>query len=142
MRNQSLAMIVGALVAAAVAGGCGPGYAGAEVVYAEPAPYAYVEPMDRVVVVTQDVLVQRGYTIIRVEQAGPQRIIWARRGNDDMVRVFARPEGDRIALRGLEERQDHGKHKGWERHGNASDVMADIDARMREHGQGRGNGRH
>ena len=32
--------------------GCAPGYMRASVVYAEPAEYVYVVPMDRVVVVT------------------------------------------------------------------------------------------
>ena len=141
MRNRTIAIMIGALAWVAVAG-CAPGYASAGVMWTEPAQYVYVEPMDQVVVVTQDVLVQRGYRVIRVEHDGPQRIIWAQRGDDEMVRVFARPEGDRIALRGLEERHDNGKHKGWERHGNASEVLADVDARMKEHGQGRGNGRH
>ncbi len=142
MRNRTLALTIGALAAAAAVAGCAPGYVSAGAVWTEPAGYYYAEPMDRVVVVTQDVLVERGYTIVRVEQEGPQRIIWARRGDDDMVRVFARPEGDRIALRGLEEHQDRGKHKGWERRGNAPDVLADIDTKMRGHGQGRGNDRH
>ena len=73
MRNHALAFMIGALGLVGGIAGCAPGYVGADVVYAEPAPYYYVEPMDRVVVVTQDVLVQRGYTIVRVEHDGPQR---------------------------------------------------------------------
>ncbi len=144
MRNRTLALTIGALAAAAAVAGCAPGYVSAGAVWTEPAEYYYVEPMDQVVVVTQDVLVQRGYTVVRVEQDGPQRIIWAQRGDDEMVRVFARPEGDRIALRGLEERHDNGNHKGWERRGNAPEVLADIDAKMHGHGrgQGRDNDRH
>src|SRR5438309_977191 len=53
---------------------CGPGaYTRAEVVYAEPPQYVYVVPADRVVVVTREVLVNRGYVVYRVEQAGPDR---------------------------------------------------------------------
>lgn len=136
MRNRILLPSFTALAAVAVfAGGCAPDYARAEVVYAEPAPYYYVEPVDHVVVVSQAVLVQRGYTVVRVEHDGPNRVIWARHGDDDMVRVFVRPEGERVSVRGLEERQrhDNGKHKGWERHGNADDVLGDIDSRMKEH---------
>jgi len=55
---------------------CGPGaYTRAEVVYAEPPQYVYVVPAERVVVVTREVLVNRGYVVYRVEQAGPNRII-------------------------------------------------------------------
>jgi hypothetical protein len=128
------------LLALAIAA-CGPGvYTRAEVVYGEPAPYAYVVPVDRVVIVTRDVLVGRGYVVYRVESDGPNRVIWARRGDDEVVRVFATPDGQRVALRGIREvrdrgdrgeHEDHGKHKGWYRKGNAEDVMGDVDARLR-----------
>ncbi|HYL21554.1 MAG TPA: hypothetical protein VEU74_07320 [Gemmatimonadales bacterium] len=112
---------------------CAPGgYTRAEVVYAEPARYEYVVPADRVVVVTREVLVQRGYVVYRVETHGPNRIVWARRGDDEVVRVFVSPDGDRVAVRGLAEARDHGKHKGWAKNGHADDVMSDIDVRLRE----------
>ena len=113
---------------------CAPGYTRAEVVYAEPAQYEYVVPADRVVVVTREVLVQRGYVVYRVETHGPDRIVWAHRGDDDddVVRVFVTPNGERVAVRSLAERRDHGKHKGWYKNGKADDVMADIDVRLRE----------
>src|SRR5439155_464096 len=45
----------------------GPGVSTrAEVVYAEPASYVYVVPPERVVVVTREVLVSRGYVVYRV----------------------------------------------------------------------------
>jgi len=54
-----------------VVAACGPGvYTRAEVVYAEPADHVYVVPTDRVIVVTREVLVQRGYVVYRVENAG------------------------------------------------------------------------
>lgn len=80
--------------------GCAPGYARAEYVYAEPAEYEYVVPVDRVVVVTQDVLVRCGWTVYRVQRSGEGRIIWARRGDDHVVRIFASPRGERVAVRG------------------------------------------
>ena len=123
------------------AGACAPGYTRAEVVYAERAEHVYVVPVDRVVVVSREVLVQRGWVVYRVEERGPDRIIWARRGDDEIVRIFATHEGDRVVLRGLNEAREHGddhghdrgKHKGWVRRGNADDVIADIDVRLRSH---------
>src|SRR2546428_11763998 len=64
-----------------VVAACGPGvYTRAEVVYAEPADRVYVVPADRVIVVTREALVQRGYVVYRVENSGPNRIVWARPG--------------------------------------------------------------
>ena len=117
--------------------GCAGGYARAEYVYAEPAEYVYVVPVERVVVVTRDVLVSRGWTVYRVERSGPNRIIWARRGDDQVVRIFATPQGERVIVRGLEEareRGDHGKHKGWAKRGQARDIITDIDVRLKARG--------
>lgn len=113
---------------------CGPGmYTRAEVVYAEPAQYEYVVPADRVVVVTREVLVERGYRVYRVEAHGPNRIVWARRGDndDEVVRVFVTPQGQRVLVRGLTEHRDRGKHKGWTRQGHGEEVVARIDERLR-----------
>ncbi len=119
-------------ILALAAAACGPGvYTRAEVVYAEPAQYVYVVPVDRVVVVTREVLVHRGYVVYRVERSGPNRVIWARRGDDEIVRVFVTPDGRRVVIRGLAEARDRGKHKGWIRKGRADDVIADIDVRLR-----------
>jgi hypothetical protein len=130
------------LAATLLLAACGPGiYTRAEVVYAEPAQYEYVVPVERVVVVTREVLVERGYTVYRVEEDGPNRIVWARRhrhGDEDededegeVVRVFVTPQGQRVLVRGLTERHDRGKHKGWTRHGRAEEVVAAIDVRLR-----------
>ncbi len=142
MKSNLLILVVVLAVLASAA--CAPGYARAEYVYAQPAEYEYVVPVDRVVVVTRDVLVTRGWTVYRVEQDGPNRIIWARRGDDDVVRIFATPHGERVAVRGLWEARehddddrhhgDHGRHKGWEKRGPPKDIIADIDVRLRQHG--------
>jgi len=131
--------------------GCAPGYTSAELVYAEPVEYEYVVPVDRVVVVTQDVLVTRGWTVLRVQRSGPNRIIWARRGDDEIVRIFATPNGQRVAVRGLWEERDrrkhgdhdeqgedehgeHGRHRGWMNRGQPHDIITDIDVRLRARG--------
>ncbi len=122
--------------------GCamGGGYASAEYVYAEPVEYEYVVPVDRVVVVTRDVLVTRGWSVYRVQRSGPNRIIWARRGDNDVVRIFATPRGQRVAVRGLwEERErgdrgDRGKHKGWAKRGQPRDIITEIDVRLKSRG--------
>src|SRR6058998_4432751 len=120
-----------ALVSLLATAACVPGYTRAEVVYAEPAQYVYVAPPERVVVVTREVLVRRGYVVYRVEQAGPNRVIWARRGDDEVVRVFVNPDGQRVTVRGLTEVRDRGKHRGWVRKGHAEEVVADVDVRLR-----------
>jgi len=117
--------------------GCAGGYTSADFVYAEPVEYEYVVPVDRVVVVTREVLVTRGWTVYRVQRSGPNRIIWARRGDDQIVRIFATPRGERVAVRGLQEereRGDHGKHKGWAKRGQPRDIITDIDVRLRARG--------
>src|SRR6266705_409891 len=117
--------------------GCAGGYTSAEFVYAEPVEYEYVVPVDRVVVVTREVLVTRGWTVYRVQRSGPNRIIWARRGDDQIVRIFATPRGERVAVRGLQEereRGDHGKHKGWAKRGQPRDIITDIDVRLKARG--------
>jgi len=117
--------------------GCAGGYTRADFVYAEPVEYEYVVPVDRVVVVTRDVLVERGWTVYRVQRSGPNRIIWARRGDDQVVRIFATPRGERVGVRGLQEereRGDHGKHKGWAKRGQPRDIITDIDVRLKARG--------
>src|SRR5918996_1779192 len=99
--------------------GCAGGFTRATVVYdSEPAEYVYVVPVDRVVVVTREVLVSRGWVVYRVERSGRNRIVWARRGDDDIVRIFVTPHGREVVVRGLREvreRHDRGKHKGWQK---------------------------
>ena len=117
--------------------GCAGGYTSAEFVYAEPVEYEYAVPVDHVVVVTREVLVTRGWTVYRVQRSGPNRIIWARRGDDRIVRIFATPRGERVVVRGLQEereRGDHGRHKGWARRGEPRDIIGDIDVRLRARG--------
>jgi hypothetical protein len=122
---------IGLIMLLAVAA-CVPGYTSAEIVYSEPAQYVYVAPPERVVVVTREVLVSRGWVVDRVEEDGERRIIWARRGPDEIVRIFVTPQGDRVVLRSLREERGRGRHRGWERRGDPDDVIHDIDGRLKE----------
>src|SRR5712692_1722725 len=105
-------------------------YTRAAVVYAEPPSYVYVAPIDRVVVVTREVLVTRGYVVYR-EEDGPDRILWARRGDDEVVRVFATRDGERVVVRGLTEVRDRGHGRRWVRKAHAEEVITEVDGRMR-----------
>lgn len=137
MKNDLLILVAALALLTCAACAPPPGYARAEYVYAQPAQYEYVVPVDHVVVVTRDVLVTRGWTVVRVERDGPNRIIWARRGDDDVVRIFATPHGERVAVRGLWEAREHhdrGRHNGWEKRGAPRDIIADIDVRLRARG--------
>lgn len=119
--------------------GCAGGYTSATFVYAKPAEYVYVVPVDRVVVVSREVLVSRGWVVYRVQRSGRNRIIWARRGDDEVIRIFATPQGERVVVRGLregrerddDERGDRGRHKKWKQRGQPHDIIAEIDIRLR-----------
>ncbi|OLC08189.1 MAG: hypothetical protein AUH42_02140 [Gemmatimonadetes bacterium 13_1_40CM_70_11] len=135
MRTRISLLLTAALAVTA----CVPyGYTRAEIVYGEPAEYVYITPVERVVVVTREVLVSRGWVVYRIERDGPNRVIWARRGDDDVVRVFATPAGggERVVVRTIaesRERGDRGRHRGWARHDAPRDVITDIDVRLRAH---------
>ena len=121
------------LLVAATACMTGRGYMRAEVVYAEPPVAVYEVPVDRVVLVSRDVLVSRGYVVYHVDRDGPNRVIWARRGDDEVVRLFVTPQGQRVAVRSVAEVRDRGRHRGWVRHDAPRAVVTDIDVRLRGH---------
>jgi hypothetical protein len=50
----------------------------------------YTVSSDRAVTVTRAVLVQRGYNVVRIEQVGPTRVVYYRRGNMGRGRARAR----------------------------------------------------
>ena len=117
-----------------VAGGCASGgYTPAGVIYAEPTEAVYLVPMDQVVVVSRDVLLNDGYTVYRVERSGPNRILWARRGDGEIVRVFATPRGRGVAVHGVREvrHEERPGHKAWVRRAPPAAVIAGIDTRLR-----------
>jgi len=120
------------LAATLAVAACAGGYSSAEFAYVEPVEYAYVVPIDRVVVVSREALVSDGWTVFRVERSGPSRVLWARRGPDEVLRIYATPRGDHVAVHGVREiREDHGRHRGWVKRGNAHTVLAAIDVRLR-----------
>lgn len=66
-------------------------------------PKRYSVTTDRAIVVTRDVLVRQGYQVIRIEDRGPDRIIWYRAGNRGRGRGWGPPmkmvvhrEADRV----------------------------------------------
>lgn len=127
MKSCNLLLLAGLGLAA-----CVPyGYTRAEIIYGEPTEYVYVTPVERVVVVTREVLVSRGWKVYRVEERGPNRIIWARRGDDEVVRVFATPTGERVAVRTVAEHRDRERRRGWVRHEPPREIVGDLDGRLR-----------
>jgi hypothetical protein len=120
---------------ALILAGCASGNARAP--YATEPEYMYVVPVDRVVVVSQDVLATQGWTVYRVQRTGSNRIIWARRGDNEIVRIYASSHGQRVVVHGLREereRGDRGKHKGWLKRGEPRDIITAIDVRLRGRG--------
>jgi hypothetical protein len=112
----------------------GGGYVSARVVYAEPPARVYEGAVDHVMVVTREVLAHRGYVVYRVEADHENRIVWARRGNDEVVRVFLTPRGRRVAVRSIVETREYGRRRVWVRRGPPADeLVGDIDIRLREH---------
>ena len=122
------------------------GYTSAAVVWSEPVEYVYVEPMDRVVVISREVLISNGYTVYRVTSYNGGRVLWARRGDNEMVRIFVSPSGGYVGVRGVIEVRDHdrGRHRGWERRGSPNRVLAAINGKLKrrndrdDHDRGRG----
>jgi hypothetical protein len=106
-------------------------------VYAEPVEYVYVAPVDQVVVVSRQVLVSNGYTVYRVTRSGSNRVLWARRGPDEMVRLYLTPSGQTVAVNGLVEVRERHSNRGWQRRGSPNRVLAGINGKLKRHGRDR-----
>src|SRR5437773_2412819 len=68
-------------------------------------PKKYVVTNDRALVVTREVLVRHGYEVVRVEDGGPDVVVWYRRGNRGRgrgkgppVKMVIRREADGVVL--------------------------------------------
>lgn len=84
-------------------------------------PKRYKVTTDRAVFVTRDVLVRQGYQVIRVENRGPDRIVWYRAGNRGRGRGWGPPlkmvvhrDADRVIFLDA-----------------PSGILVDIDVRLR-----------
>jgi len=66
-------------------------------------PKHYAVTTDRAILVTRDVLVRQGFEVIRIEERGPDRIVWYRAGNRGRgkgkgppVKMVIHREADRV----------------------------------------------
>jgi hypothetical protein len=80
--------------------------------------------IDRVVETTRDVLQEEGWTVFRVNRSGSDRVIEARRGGDELLRIYATPHEGDVALRGW--RQENGEPKGF-----PSEILQAIELRLK-----------
>src|SRR3989442_7825610 len=60
---------------------CALGLAAAPALAQGRGPKHYAVTNDRALVVTREVLVKQGYDVVRVENNGPDMVVWYRRGN-------------------------------------------------------------
>src|SRR5437899_8329175 len=58
------------------------------------------------------------------------RSIWARRGDDEVVRVFATPTGERVAIRTVAEHRDRGRHRRSEEHTSELQSLRHLVCRL------------
>jgi hypothetical protein len=84
-------------------------------------PKKYEVTNDRALVVTREVLVRHGYEVVRVEDGGPDVVVWYRRGNRGRgrgkgppVKMVIRREADRVVFVDT-----------------PSPILVDIDVRLR-----------
>jgi hypothetical protein len=84
-------------------------------------PKRYSVTTDRAILVTRDVLVRQGFEVIRIEERGPDRIVWYRAGNHGRgrgkgppVKMVIHREADRVIFVDT-----------------PSSILLDIDVRLR-----------
>ena len=57
-------------------------------------PPGQAKKMDRAIVVTREVLVRHGFTLVRIDDDGPTRVVLYRAGSGALRRLVIRPAGD------------------------------------------------
>jgi hypothetical protein len=85
------------LVAMALVAGAAPAEAQGKAKYKH-----YVVSSDHAVSVTRTVLVQRGYTVVRIQRVGPTHVVYYRRGN--MGRGKGKGPLQRLVIRTVRDR--------------------------------------
>jgi hypothetical protein len=96
-------------------------------VYAEqPALLFERVPLEEVTGWTREALAAHGFVVVRITRSGYDRIVWARHGHDELVRIFLTPEGRRIAVRGVRYLRE-GKGTEWTRREPPVAVIRDLD---------------
>ena len=93
-----------------------PGHAQGKVKYKH-----YEGTSDRAVTVTRKVLVQRGYRVVRIEQVGPTRVVYYRRGH--MRGVRGKGPVQRMVIRTIRDRVVFEDAE--------PDVLVDIDVKLK-----------
>jgi hypothetical protein len=81
----------------------------------------YAVTSDRAITVTRTVLVQRGYRVVRIEQVGPTRVVYYRRGN--MGRGKGKGPIQRMVIRTIRDRVVFEDAE--------PDVLVDIDVKLK-----------
>ncbi len=81
----------------------------------------YTVTSDRAVTVTRMVLVQRGYRVVRIEQVGPTRVVYYRRGS--MGRGRGKGPIQRMVIRSIRDRVIFEDAE--------PDVLVDIDIKLK-----------
>jgi hypothetical protein len=93
-----------------------PGHAQGKVKYKH-----YAVTSERAITVTRTVLVQRGYKVVRIEQMGPTRVVYYRRGN--MGRGKGKGPIQRMVIRTIRDRVVFEDAE--------PDVLIDIDVKLK-----------
>jgi hypothetical protein len=128
MKSDILPILaLGALVA------CGGSYSDPE---PEPQPDAQIRvevsdddgddaSLDRAVQAAREVLSEEGWTVFRVDRSGADRVVEARRGGDELLRIYVTSgENDTVSLRGW-------RQKDGEPQPMPPDILSEIQERIR-----------
>ena len=116
MRALRQVLWSGLATVALLSASAAPGHAQSKVKYKH-----YAVTSDRAMTVTRTVLVQRGYKVVRIEQVGPTRVVYYRRGN--MGRGKGKGPIQRMVIRTIRDRVVFEDAE--------PDVLVDIDVKLK-----------